>query len=81
MIRAYFGAVVAAAQVAVLAQASRAGHHATACDGGSSRSGKAATLTLPGAERRAMLVPIDAIVREGDLTGVTIREAQRDELR
>jgi len=49
--------------------------------GGSSRSGSAATLTLPGAERRGLLVPIDAIVREGDLTGVTVRGAQRDELR
>jgi RND family efflux transporter MFP subunit len=49
--------------------------------GGTYRAGSAATLTLPGAERLVLLVPLAAITREGDLTGVTVRGAQRDELR
>jgi RND family efflux transporter MFP subunit len=49
--------------------------------GATYRAGSAATLTLPGAERQAVLVPVGALIREGDLTGVTVRGAARDELR
>lgn len=36
-------------------------------------SGSAATLSLPGALRKAILVPAAAVVRNGDLTGVRVR--------
>ncbi len=45
------------------------------------RAGSAATLTLPGAERQVVMVPVGAIIREGDLTGVNVRGPTRDELR
>ncbi|HEX7978108.1 MAG TPA: HlyD family efflux transporter periplasmic adaptor subunit, partial [Gemmatimonadaceae bacterium] len=44
-------------------------------------AGSAATLALPTGARTALVVPAGAIVREGDLTGVTLRTAQGDERR
>lgn len=44
-------------------------------------SGSAASLSLPTGRRTMLVVPADAIVREGDLTGVTLRTAQGDERR
>jgi RND family efflux transporter MFP subunit len=56
--------------------------NATVINGGTRyRAGSAATLALPGAERTVVMVPVSAIIREGDLTGVTVRGAARDELR
>ena len=43
--------------------------------------GSRATLTLPTGHRRVLVVPSVAIVREGDLTGVTLRTAQGDDRR
>jgi len=43
--------------------------------------GSAATLLLPLGERVAVVVPANAIVRQGDLTGVTLRTPTGDELR
>ncbi len=40
---------------------------------GSLLSGSAATLHLPDGTRRAILVPLSAVVREGDLTGVRVQ--------
>ena len=45
------------------------------------RAGSAALLQLPSGTRHALLVPLAAIVRDGDLTGVIVRGAQRDERR
>ncbi len=45
------------------------------------RAGSAATLSLPLGEGHAVLVPMAAIVRDGDLTGVIVRGAERDERR
>lgn len=44
-------------------------------------SGSAATLSLPIGERNAIVVPAAAVTREGDLTGVTVRTPQGDEIR
>ena len=44
-------------------------------------AGSAATLALPLGERPALVVPAAALVREGDLTGVTLRTARGDETR
>jgi RND family efflux transporter MFP subunit len=44
-------------------------------------AGSAATLELPTGTRNAIVVPTAALVREGDLTGVTLRTAQGDERR
>jgi len=44
-------------------------------------AGSAATLAIPEGERRALLVPEAALVREGDLIGVRVREASGFELR
>ena len=44
-------------------------------------AGSTATLTVPMGTRTALVVPVSAIVREGDLTGVTLRTAQGDERR
>jgi RND family efflux transporter MFP subunit len=44
-------------------------------------SGSTATLSLPTGEHTALVVPTNAVRREGDLTGVTLRTAQGDELR
>jgi len=49
--------------------------------GGSILPGSAATLLLPLGPRHVFVVPARAIVRQGDLTGVTIRTAQGDETR
>jgi RND family efflux transporter MFP subunit len=52
--------------------------------GGSTReflAGSAATLELPSGSRSALVVPANAIVRRGDLTGVTLRTSHGDELR
>ena len=38
-------------------------------------SGSAASLSLPGASRSVLLVPLAAVVRNGDLTGVRMRSA------
>lgn len=38
-------------------------------------SGSAATVSLPGASRTVLLVPLAAVVRSGDLTGVRVRSA------
>ena len=43
--------------------------------------GSRATLTLPAGRRRVLVAPSLAIVREGDLTGVTLRTAQGDDRR
>jgi RND family efflux transporter MFP subunit len=43
--------------------------------------GSTATLALPTGEHAALVVPRNAVRREGDLTGVTLRTAQGDELR
>lgn len=45
------------------------------------RSGSAATLMIPVGTQHALLVPLAAIVRDGDLTGVIVRGPQRDERR
>lgn len=49
--------------------------------GGDLLAGSAATLQLPQGRRRAVLVPAAAIHREGDLTGVTVRDDAGDALR
>lgn len=49
--------------------------------GGDLLAGSAATLQLPQGRRRAVLVPAAAIHREGDLTGVTVRDDAGDEVR
>ena len=43
--------------------------------------GSTATLLLPLGEHVAVVVPASALVRQGDLTGVTIRTAAGDETR
>ncbi len=45
------------------------------------RAGGSAILHIPGASRATVLVPARAIVRDGDLTGVVVRTAARDERR
>jgi RND family efflux transporter MFP subunit len=45
------------------------------------RAGSSAVLHLPSGLRHALLVPLGAIVRDGDLTGVIVHGAQRDERR
>jgi RND family efflux transporter MFP subunit len=49
--------------------------------GGAILPGSTATLRLPMAMRRALVVPTHAVTRQGDLTGVTIRTAAGDETR
>ncbi len=49
--------------------------------GGAFLPGSTATLLIALGSRRAMVVPSSAIVREGDLTGVTIRLPRGDEVR
>ena len=44
-------------------------------------SGGAATLLLPTGERRGLFVPLAAIARQGDLTGVRVWTGDRAELR
>jgi RND family efflux transporter MFP subunit len=44
-------------------------------------TGSRATLMLPTGQRRAVIVPSSGLVREGDLTGVTVRTAQGDDRR
>jgi RND family efflux transporter MFP subunit len=44
-------------------------------------AGSTATLALPSGSRVALVVPVAAITREGDLTGVTLRTAGGDERR
>jgi RND family efflux transporter MFP subunit len=44
-------------------------------------AGSRATLTLPTGQRRVLVLPAAAIVREGDLTGVTLRTSQGDDRR
>ncbi|HEX6059822.1 MAG TPA: efflux RND transporter periplasmic adaptor subunit [Gemmatimonadaceae bacterium] len=44
-------------------------------------AGSAATLALPLGERRTLVVPERAVVREGDLTGVMLRTPEGDEVR
>lgn len=44
-------------------------------------AGSAATLALPGGQRLSILVPLSAIVREGDLTGVRVVGSAGPELR
>lgn len=44
-------------------------------------AGSSATLALPAGARTALVVPVGAVSREGDLTGVTLRTPQGDELR
>lgn len=43
------------------------------------RAGSAATLLLPDGERTTILVPVGALLRQGDLTGVTVRVGGRDQ--
>ncbi len=45
------------------------------------RSGSAASVAIPGAQRKGLLVPASALVHEGDLTGVIVRGSTRDERR
>lgn len=40
-------------------------------------SGSAATVSIPGAPRKALLVPVTALVRNGDLVGVRVRTGGR----
>jgi len=49
--------------------------------GGSFLSGSTATLLITLGTRKALVVPSSAVVREGELTGVTIRSADGDEVR
>ncbi|MGK2961724.1 MAG: efflux RND transporter periplasmic adaptor subunit [Gemmatimonadaceae bacterium] len=49
--------------------------------GGSFLSGSTATLLIELGSRRALVIPSSAIIREGELTGVTIRTADGDNLR
>lgn len=49
--------------------------------GGRFLAGSAATIALPQGRRQAILVPLTAVRREGNLTGVTVRGADADELR
>ena len=44
-------------------------------------AGSAATLALPLGARAALVVPVRALTREGDLTGVTLRTPRGDEIR
>ena len=44
-------------------------------------AGSRATLTLPTGQRRVLVVPSSGVVREGDLTGVTLRTAEGDDRR
>jgi len=44
-------------------------------------AGSAATLELPAGSRNALVVPVNAVIRQGDLTGVTLRTPNGDELR
>ena len=44
-------------------------------------SGSSATLSVPTGSRTTLVVPVVAIVREGDLTGVTLRTPNGDERR
>jgi RND family efflux transporter MFP subunit len=48
---------------------------------GTHRAGSAATLSIVTGSTRALAVPLAAIIREGDLTGVIVRGPQRDERR
>ena len=48
---------------------------------GQFQSGSAATLALPRGTRRALFVPADAVVRQGDLTGVRVTSAAGSSLR
>lgn len=45
------------------------------------RAGSSAILSVPVGTQSALLVPHDAIVRDGDLTGVIVRGTERDERR
>jgi hypothetical protein len=49
--------------------------------GGSFLAGSTATLLISLGSRPALMIPSSAVVREGDLTGVTIRSANGDEIR
>ena len=49
--------------------------------GGSFLPGSTATLLIELGSRRALVIPSRAVVREGELTGVTIRGADGDNLR
>ena len=44
-------------------------------------AGSSATLAIPAGRRTVVVVPVTAVVRQGDLTGVTLRSAQGDETR
>ncbi len=48
---------------------------------GSFLSGSTATLLIELGSRRALVIPSSAVIREGELTGVTIRSADGDNLR
>ena len=50
-------------------------------DAGRFLPGSAATLELPQGARTALLVPTEALIRRGDLTGVRVRTADGDMLR
>jgi len=43
--------------------------------------GSAATLELPQGERSALMIPADAVIRQGDLAGVRLRTAEGSSLR
>ncbi len=45
------------------------------------RAGSAATLRIPTGTQRALLIPREALVHDGDLTGVVVRGSTRDERR
>jgi RND family efflux transporter MFP subunit len=45
------------------------------------QAGAAASLAVPMGQRRALLVPASAVRREGDLTGVIVRDASGDAVR
>jgi RND family efflux transporter MFP subunit len=47
--------------------------------GSSLLAGSRATLAVPTGQRRVLVMPLSGLVREGDLTGVTLRTAQGDD--
>lgn len=49
--------------------------------GGVFLPGSAATISLPQGTRSSIVVPVTAVLREGDLTGVTLRTDDGDQLR
>ena len=49
--------------------------------GGAMLSGSTATLSVPQGPRTTLVVPLNAVIRTGDLTGVTVRTSNGDQTR